>query len=65
MYLYIYISRTIGVQAYPYHPGVMSMLVIGLYMSLLMDLATLSAKLSTYVLASWPRLADLVVVDLF
>ena len=41
------------------------MLVIGLYMSLLMDLVTLSAKLSTYVLASWPRLADLVVVDLF
>ena len=34
--------------------GVLSMLVIMLYMSLLMDLATLSARLSTYVLAPWP-----------
>ena len=34
------------------------MLVIMLYMSLLMDLATLSARLSTYVLAPWPAFVE-------
>lgn len=40
--------------------SVISMLVIGLYMSLLMDLATLSAKLSTYVLVAINVLPELV-----